>query len=215
MLKNKAHLIEDSYDGLKGHEAHIRVKPDAKPVCQKPGRVPYALREPVEAELQKLEENRVIKKVERSKWARPIVVVPKTDRSVRICGDYKVSIKPSVEDEQITRPTTLVLYVQMAGSQVFTKLDFSHTYAGEASTKFLTINTHKGLYAYLKLLCGVKCSPKIFQFKMDQILQDIPKCVCNQDDILIGGNDENDNFDILEMVLKRLSENIVHIKLSV
>ena len=76
-------------------------------------------------------------------------MVPKADRSVRICGDYKL-INPSVEDEQITLPTTQDLYVQMAGSQVFTKLDLSHAYAqlkvDEASTKFITINTHKGLY---------------------------------------------------------------------
>ena len=32
-------------------------------------------------------------------------------------------------------------------------------------------------------------------------------------DILIGGNDENENLNILEMVLERLSENNVHIKL--
>ena len=69
MLKNKAHLCEDSYDGFKGHEAHIRVKPEAKPVLPKHCRVPYALREPVEHEVRKLEENGVIKKVERSEWA--------------------------------------------------------------------------------------------------------------------------------------------------
>ena len=195
----------------------MRLTSKSKPVFHKPRRVPYALREPVEAELQKLEENRVIKKVERSKWARPIVVVPKTDRSVRICGDYKVSINPSVEDEQITLPTTQDLYVQMAGSQVFTKLDFSQAYAqlkgDEASTKFLIINAHKGLNAYLKLPYGVKSSPNIFQSKMDQILQGIPKCVCKQNDILIAGNDENENLDILEMVVERLIENNVHIKL--
>ena len=28
ILKNKAHLFEDSYDGLKGHKAHIRGKPE-------------------------------------------------------------------------------------------------------------------------------------------------------------------------------------------
>ena len=37
---------------------------------------------------------------------------------------------------------------------------------------------------------------------MDQILRGIPKCVRKQDDILIGGNDENENLDILEMVWK-------------
>ena len=32
-------------------------------------------------------------------------------------------------------------------------------------------------------------------------------------DILIGGNDENENLDILEMVVERLIENNVHINL--
>jgi len=56
-------------------------------------------------------------------------VVPKADRSVRICGDSKVSVNPSVDDAQITLPTTQDLYVQMAGCQVFTKLDLSRAYA--------------------------------------------------------------------------------------
>jgi len=41
----------------------------------------------------------------------------------------------------------------------------------------------------------------------------MPKCVCKKDDILIGGNDESENLEILEMLLERLSENNVHIKL--
>jgi len=62
MLKNKAHLFEDGYDSLKGHETHIRAKPEAKPVFHIQHKAPYALREPVEAELRKIEENGVIKK---------------------------------------------------------------------------------------------------------------------------------------------------------
>ena len=106
-----------------------------------------------------------------------MLLVPKADRSVRIYGGYKVSINPSVEDEQITLPTTQDLYVQMAGSQVFTKLDLPQAYAqlkvDEVSTTFLTINTHKGnlMCTILKLPYGVKSSPNIFQSKMDQILQ--------------------------------------------
>lgn len=80
--------------------------PDATPIFQKPRRVPYALREPVKAELQKLKENGVIIRVDRVRWASLIVAAPKPDKSVRNFGNYKVSIKPSVEDEQTTLPTT-------------------------------------------------------------------------------------------------------------
>lgn len=193
------------------------MKSDATPVFHKPRRVPYAPRERVEADLQKLEENGVIVKVERSRWASPIVVVRKTDKSVRIRGDYKVSINPFVEDEQITLPTTQKLYVQLSGSKVFSKLNLSHAYAQlkveEEIREFLTINTHQGLYSYLKLQNGVKTAPKIFQMKMDQILQWIPKCVCKQDDILIGGKTEKENLEIIEMILERLSEYNAHLKL--
>ena len=41
----------------------------------------------MEAELNQLEENGVIVKVEQSDWASPIVVVPKSGGSVRVCGD--------------------------------------------------------------------------------------------------------------------------------
>ncbi len=55
------------------------------------------------------------------------------------------------------------------------------------SLEYLTISTHKGLYSYAKLSYGVKSAPKIFKAKIDMILQGVEKCVCKQDDILIGG----------------------------
>lgn len=149
--------------------------------------------------------------MDRSRWASPIV-----DKSVRICGDYKVSINPLDEDELITLPTTQDLYVQLSGSKIFSKLYLSHAYAqlkfDEKSREFLSINTHKGLYPYLKLPYGVKSASKIFQMKMNQILQGIPKCVCKQDDILIGGETIKEHLDFVEMILERLSEYNVHLK---
>ena len=124
------------------------------------------------------------------RWASPIVVVPKADNTVRICGDYKSTINQSVEDEQYVLPTTQDLCTALVGSKVFSKLDLSHAYAllnvDKESQEYLTIATHKGLYSCLKLPYGVKSSPKIVQAKMDQILLGFEKCVCKQDDILIG-----------------------------
>ncbi|CAB4030743.1 Transposon Tf2-9 poly, partial [Paramuricea clavata] len=150
LLSKYKNMFEDSYEGMKGFEAHITMKDGARPVFVKPRKVPYALKEAVEAELEKLERNGVIKKTERTKWASPVVVVPKADKSIRLCGDYKV------------------LYTMLTG--------------------------------YTKLPYGVKSAPKIFhdQSKMDQILQGIKKCVCKQDDILIGGNDWRENLKILK-----------------
>lgn len=218
LLSKHSELFTESYKGMTGLEAHITMRGDAKPVFVKVHRVPYALKEQVEKELDKLEKHGVIKKVDRSLWASPIVVVPKADNTVRICGDYKSTINQSVEDEQYVLPTTQDLYAALVGSKVFSKLDLSHAYAqlnvDKESQEYLTITTHKGLYSYQKLPYGVKSSPKIFQAKMDQILQGIEKCVCKQDDILIGGNDWQENLKILADVLDRLHQYNLHLKLA-
>ena len=83
----------------------------------------------MEAELNKLDEHGVIVKVDCSDWTSPIVVVPKADGSVRICGDYKVTINQVVDDEQYLLPTAQDLYTTLVGSKVFSKLDLTHAYA--------------------------------------------------------------------------------------
>ena len=47
-----------------------------------------------------------------------------------------------------------------------------------------------------------------------QILQGVEKCVCKQDDILIGGDDWKENLKILAEVLERLDKHNVHLKQS-
>ena len=98
LLSKHSELFTESYEGMKGLEAHITMRGDARPVFVKARRVPYALKEQVERELDKLEKNGVIKKTDRSCCASPIVVVPKADNTVRICGDYKSTINKSFED---------------------------------------------------------------------------------------------------------------------
>ena len=46
----------------------------------------------VEKELRRLEEQGVIAPVEFSDWAAPIVPVVKKDGSIRICGDYRLTV---------------------------------------------------------------------------------------------------------------------------
>ena len=72
--------------------AKFHIDPDVQPRFYKARPVPYALQPKVEAALKKLEEDDVIKPVQFSQWAAPIVPVVKPDGSIRICGDYKVTL---------------------------------------------------------------------------------------------------------------------------
>ena len=83
--------------------------------------------------------------MESSKWATPLVVVPKTNGRLRVCGDYKVTINQSVEKKVYPLPTAEDLFTQLAGGKVFSKLDMSQAYQqlllDEDSKDLLVVNT--------------------------------------------------------------------------
>ena len=81
-------------------EANLSVKSDAVPKFCRARLVPYALKEAIKKELERLKAMWVIEKVNYRKWASSIVPVPKPDGSVRLCGDYKVTINPLIEVEK-------------------------------------------------------------------------------------------------------------------
>ena len=125
-IRERHQAVFEAFAGnIVGFEAEIRIKEDAVPIFHRPRPVPYALREAVEAKLDRLEASQVIhSKVEHSKWASLIVVVPKKESGkVRLCGDYKVSVNKVVEDEPYPFPTTEDLFSNISGCTVFSKLD--------------------------------------------------------------------------------------------
>jgi len=58
-----------------------------------------------------------------------MVVVPKADKTVKICGDYKVTINTAVKDEQYPLHTQQDLYAAPLQSIFFSKLDLPHAHA--------------------------------------------------------------------------------------
>ena len=73
----------------------------ARPRFCKPRTVPYALRAKVNQELERLEKAGVIKPVQFADWAAPIVPVlkPDLDGSVRLCGDYKITVDQAAKPD--------------------------------------------------------------------------------------------------------------------
>ena len=68
------------------------MEPTAQPRFCRNRPVPFALREKVEKLLKTQVEQGELRPVDRSEWATPIVIVPKNDGGIRICGDFKVTI---------------------------------------------------------------------------------------------------------------------------
>ena len=66
----------------KGVKAHLYVKPDAKPKFYRPRPIPLALKDKIEADMDRMEKLEIIEKVDTSEWASPTVPVMKADGSV-------------------------------------------------------------------------------------------------------------------------------------
>jgi len=75
----------------KSTKAKLHIKSQAIPKFCKPRAVLFALKEALGRELAHLEELGILQKVDRSDWAAPVVVVPKGDGCLRVCGDYKIA----------------------------------------------------------------------------------------------------------------------------
>ena len=57
------------------------------------------------AELESLVQQGVLKKMDYSNWAAPIVVVAKENGSVRICADFKTGLNEALEMHRHPLPT--------------------------------------------------------------------------------------------------------------
>ncbi|KAL1269150.1 hypothetical protein QQF64_031439 [Cirrhinus molitorella] len=162
--------------------------------------------------------NGIISQIGRSDWAPPIVVVPKKDKTVRLCGDYKVTVNKCILPIEYPLPNVEDLLVTLAGSKFFSKNDLSFAYQqlelDENSQQYLTINTHKGLFKYHRLAYGISTAPSIFQHTMAQILQGLPHVVCFMDDILVSASTVEEHLMVLENVLSWLQQYGVRVKES-
>ena len=130
---------------IKGHKAKIQLKPDAISQYFRARNVPYALKDRVEKELDRLENEGVIERVSSSDWAAPIVPVVKKDDSIRICGDYKRTMNSAAIVDCYPLPKIEDIFASLSGGKTFTKLDLAHAYnqieLDDEAKHLATINT--------------------------------------------------------------------------
>lgn len=192
------------------YEAEIVLKEESYPVFAKAYSVPFGLRDKVEKEIDKMCKEGVLVPVNRSKWASPIVIVNKGDGSIRICVDCRRTVNRFVENEHYVIPRVDDILANLSGWKYFCKLDLTGAYLqvklSERSRELLTINTHKGLYQYTRLVYGLKTAPQIFSKIVCEILKGLEKVQVYFDDILIGGCNMNDCRKNLTAVLDKLLE---------
>ena len=101
----------------------VHLKQGSKSRFCKPRTVLFAIKDAVGKALYPLEKaDRVIKE-NYCEWAASIVLIPKWDGSILVCGDFKVIINPFINVDQYPLPKLTDLMTCLTGGKIFRKLD--------------------------------------------------------------------------------------------
>lgn len=88
---------------LRGPPVHLTVKEDARPRFCKAQTVPYALKQMVSEELDRMVNKSVLSPVASAEWATPAVPVVKHGH-VRLCGDFRLTVNAATILKQYPLP---------------------------------------------------------------------------------------------------------------
>ena len=203
-------LFSDTVGKMTGVKAKIELKSDAKPKFLRARPVPLNIKELVNMDIERLVKHEIISPVKYSEWATPIVPVEKSDGSIRICGDFKVTVNPVLNTDIYPQPRREELFAELAHGEKFSKIDLASAYlqmeVDYESRKYLTINTQKGLFQYNRLPFGIASAPAIFQRTIETLLKGIPGVLVYQDDILVTGPNDGAHLQSLHEVLQKLQD---------
>lgn len=77
----------------------------------------------MEEELKRLEAEGNLTRVQHSDWATPIVPVLKKNGSIRISGDFKVTLNPLLNVDQYPLPKIDDIFANLNGGTHFSNVD--------------------------------------------------------------------------------------------
>ena len=173
--------------------------------------VPYALRDKVDQELDRLIAEGIVEPVSSSPVACPIVPVLKGDSSIRICGNFKLTCNLASKTDVYPIPNIKDMLNGISDMKMFSKLDLRGAYLQlklDAKSKVLTtINTQsRGLLQYNRLAFGIASAPGIFQRAMEELFRDMPNIRVYLDDIFLFSSNSSEHEKLLHEVFKRLQD---------
>ena len=134
----------------------------------------------------------------------------KSNKSIRICGDFKITLNPHIIIDKYPLHTIDDIFTKLQGGNSFSELDMTHCYmqfpVDEKCLNLLTIVTHKGLFSYKRIPEGVAIAPAEVQKKIDDCLIGIDYTIAYLDNIYVTGRTDKEHMENLEKVCARLQE---------
>jgi hypothetical protein len=198
-FKKECPAVFSGIGKLKGHEVHLHLKDNAKPIVQKPRKIPFHLCKQTENKLKELEESDIIEFVPSgtpTPFVSNLVVAPKPNNpaEVRVCIDMR-HMNPMLERERHVIPNIEELFEDLTAG-------FHQLLLDEESQSLAKFHTHKGLMRYERLCFGVNSAPEQFQYATQQTLQGLEGVRNIADYIIVWGKSQKEHDTYLEALMK-------------
>ena len=195
---------------LKDYKVKLYVNKDVPPVYQPARPVPFHIRDKLERELKKMEEEDVIEEHHGpAPWVSNTVLAPKDDGGIRVTVDMRC-VNKAIRKTNIPIPRPEDISSRMAGYQVFSKLDFRsafHQLEIEEKSRILTVFHANGrLMRYKRLTMGTTPSSGELNKALRPLFHDIKDAHVIQDDLIIAGRTQEQHDAALEEVCQRIQD---------
>ncbi len=191
---------------------------DAQPIKQRHRRVPPHVFQEFKRHVQDLVSQSILKE-SRSPWASPAVIVIKKDGGVRLFCDYRRLNQVTFKDAY-PLPRVEESLDALGNAQVFSTLDLTAGYfqvaVNESDREKTAVTTPFGLYEWTRMPFGLCNAPATFQRFMGAALGDLAFDILliYLDDIIVFSVDFKSHCEKLELVLSKLSQHGLKLKLS-
>ena len=104
LIRKYKSIFEKTPGTVKNLKARIHVEEGTKPIFYKAFPVALSMKEDVGKKIDQLENDGIITKVKHSEWASPIVCLRKPEGSIRLCVNYKLTVKQSITSGTVPNP---------------------------------------------------------------------------------------------------------------
>ncbi|XP_052748659.1 uncharacterized protein K02A2.6-like [Galleria mellonella] len=208
-------IFSEEIGEIRNYTVKFSLKENVTPIFIKARPVPFALKEKVENEIDRLEKAGILEKVTYSQWGTPVVPVVKQNGSVRLCADYRATLNKNLLDDKYPIPRVEEVFSKLSGGRYFCTLDINQAYlhmkTDPATAEMQAISTCKGTFKVNRLMFGVKVAPNQWQRYMDQTLQGLPGTACFFDDIAIQGQTYIQLLKRIQTIFQKLKECGLHL----
>lgn len=217
MLRKHAKMWDGSLGSINVTEHRIDLEPGTRPMRSMPYRQGPARRAVVRDQIDTMLRAGVIEPAT-AEWASPVVLVPKKDRTLRFCVDYRrLNAKTVPDTYPLPRMDDCIDSLGEAG--IFSTLDCNSGYwqipvAPEDRDK-TTFTSYLGTFRYRRMPFGLRNAPATFQRALDIVLSGLrwQICLVYLDDVIVYSRTAEEHLGHLDRVLSLLRGAGISLKL--